>query len=70
MSHILEPPVQRVTIPVLQRWKEEGRRISMTAAYDAVTARVVDPIVDVVLVRDRVGSVYLGFDDTFRSAWR
>ncbi|EIG61391.1 3-methyl-2-oxobutanoate hydroxymethyltransferase [Bradyrhizobium sp. WSM1253] len=64
MSHISEPPVERVTIPVLQRWKEEGRRIAMTTAYDAVTARVADPIVDVILVGDSVGNVCLGFDDT------
>ncbi|WFT96933.1 3-methyl-2-oxobutanoate hydroxymethyltransferase [Bradyrhizobium barranii] len=64
MSHISEPPVERVTIPVLQRWKEEGRRIAMTTAYDAVTARIADPIVDVVLVGDSVGNVCLGFDDT------
>ncbi|MET4391499.1 3-methyl-2-oxobutanoate hydroxymethyltransferase [Bradyrhizobium sp. F1.4.3] len=64
MSHISEPPVERVTIPVLQRWKEEGRRIAMTTAYDAFTARIADPIVDVILVGDSVGNVCLGFDDT------
>ncbi|MET4312683.1 3-methyl-2-oxobutanoate hydroxymethyltransferase [Bradyrhizobium sp. RT4b] len=64
MSHISEPPVERVTIAVLQRWKEEGRRIAMTTAYDAVTARIADPIVDVILVGDSVGNVCLGFDDT------
>ncbi|MET4024105.1 3-methyl-2-oxobutanoate hydroxymethyltransferase [Bradyrhizobium sp. S3.2.12] len=64
MSHISEPPVERVTIPVLLRWKEEGRRIAMTTAYDAVTARIADPIVDVLLVGDSVGNVCLGFDDT------
>ncbi|OSI73791.1 3-methyl-2-oxobutanoate hydroxymethyltransferase [Bradyrhizobium canariense] len=64
MSHISEPPVERVTIPVLQRWKEEGRRIAMTTAYDAVTARIADPVVDVILVGDSVGNVCLGFDDT------
>ncbi|MGL9623915.1 3-methyl-2-oxobutanoate hydroxymethyltransferase [Bradyrhizobium sp. U531] len=64
MNHISEPPVERVTIPVLQRWKEEGRRIAMTTAYDAVTARIADPIVDVILVGDSVGNVCLGFDDT------
>ncbi|TYL72529.1 3-methyl-2-oxobutanoate hydroxymethyltransferase [Bradyrhizobium cytisi] len=64
MSHISEPPVERVTIPVLQRWKEEGRRIAMTTAYDAVTARIADPIVDIILVGDSVGNVCLGFDNT------
>ncbi|MET4331479.1 3-methyl-2-oxobutanoate hydroxymethyltransferase [Bradyrhizobium sp. i1.15.2] len=64
MSHISELPVERVTIPLLQRWKEEGRRIAMTTAYDAVTARISDPIVDVIFIGDSVGNVCLGFDDT------
>lgn len=64
MSHISESPVERVTIPVLQRWKGEGRRVAMTTAYDAVAARIADPIVDIILVGDSVGNVCLGFDNT------
>ncbi|MGY4509555.1 3-methyl-2-oxobutanoate hydroxymethyltransferase [Bradyrhizobium sp. USDA 3650] len=64
MSHISEPPVERLAIPVLARWREEGRRIAMTTAYDAVTARIADPIVDIILVGDSVGNVCLGYDDT------
>lgn len=56
MSYSSEQATERVTIPMLQRWKLEGRRVAMTTAYDAVTARIVDPIVDVVLVGDSVGS--------------
>jgi 3-methyl-2-oxobutanoate hydroxymethyltransferase len=36
----------------------------MTTAYDAVTARIADPIVDMILVGDSVGNVCLGFDNT------
>lgn len=64
MSHISKLPVERVTLPLLQRWSEEGRRIVMTTAYDAVTARIADPLVDVILVGDSVGNVCLGFDNT------
>ncbi|MET4260889.1 3-methyl-2-oxobutanoate hydroxymethyltransferase [Bradyrhizobium sp. S3.12.5] len=64
MSYISERPVERVTIPVLQRWRGEGRTIVMTTAYDAVSARIADPIVDIVLVGDSVGNVCLGFDNT------
>ncbi|WP_038937218.1 3-methyl-2-oxobutanoate hydroxymethyltransferase [Bradyrhizobium japonicum] len=64
MSHISTAPVQRVTIPVLQQWKRDGRRIAMTTAYDAVAARIADPIVDIILVGDSVGNVCLGFDNT------
>ena len=36
----------------------------MTTAYDAVTARIADPVVDVILVGDSVGNVCLGYDNT------
>lgn len=64
MSHISEPQVGRVTIPMLQRWREEGRRVVMTTAYDSVAARIADPVVDVILVGDSVGNVCLGFENT------
>ncbi|WGD50372.1 3-methyl-2-oxobutanoate hydroxymethyltransferase [Bradyrhizobium sp. CB1650] len=64
MSHVSEPSVECITIPVLQRWKREGRRLVMTTAYDAVTARIADSAVDIILVGDSVGNVCLGFDNT------
>lgn len=64
MSHVSEQPAERVTIPVLQRWKEERRRLVMTTAYDAVAARIADPAVDIILVGDSVGNVCLGFENT------
>lgn len=64
MSHTPEATVERVTLPMLQRWKEEGRRLVMTTAYDAVAARIADPIVDSILVGDSVGNVCLGLDNT------
>ncbi|MDA9478066.1 3-methyl-2-oxobutanoate hydroxymethyltransferase [Bradyrhizobium sp. CCBAU 65884] len=64
MSHTSEATVERVSMPRLQRWKEEGRRLVMTTAYDSVTARIADPIVDMILVGDSVGNVCLGFDNT------
>lgn len=64
MSHSSGQPLERVTIPALQQWKDEGRRVVMTTAYDAVAARIADPIVDIILVGDSVGNVCLGFDNT------
>lgn len=64
MSHTPEATVEQVTLPMLQRWKEEGRRLVMTTAYDAVAARIADPIVDSILVGDSVGNVCLGLDNT------
>lgn len=64
MSHVSEPPVECVTIPMLHRWKAEGQRLVMTTAYDAVTARIADSVVDIILVGDSVGNVCLGLDNT------
>lgn len=64
MSHVSDPPLERVTIPTLHRWKQQGRRMVMTTAYDAVSARIADPIVDILLVGDSVGNVCLAFDNT------
>src|SRR3954452_10303328 len=64
MSHVSEPASARVSVPLLQQWKAEGRRIVMVTAYDAATARIADPVVDVILVGDSVGNVCLGFDTT------
>jgi|SRR5450631_952450 3-methyl-2-oxobutanoate hydroxymethyltransferase len=64
MSHVSEMAAAQVTLPMLQRWKNDGRRLVMTTAYDTVTARMADPIVDIILVGDSVGNVCLGFDNT------
>ncbi|MEH3144730.1 MAG: 3-methyl-2-oxobutanoate hydroxymethyltransferase [Methylobacterium frigidaeris] len=53
-----------VTVPMLQTFRAEGRRIVMVTAYDAAMARLVDPVVDAILVGDSVGNVCLGFDNT------
>ena len=64
MSHHPSPDRPAVTIPVLQQRVRDGQRLVMTTAYDAVTARLADPVVDMILVGDSVGNVCLGFDNT------
>lgn len=64
MSHTPEAQVVRITIPLLQRWARDRRQLVMTTAYDAVAARIADPVVDIILVGDSVGNVCLGFDNT------
>ena len=64
MSHHAATERLPITIPMLQQWVREGQRLVMTTAYDAVTARLADPIVDMILVGDSVGNVCLGFDNT------
>lgn len=64
MSHASESRPQ-VTLPELARWRNQGRRIVMTTAYDAPTARIADAAgVDAILVGDSLGNVCLGFDNT------
>jgi 3-methyl-2-oxobutanoate hydroxymethyltransferase len=54
-----------MTIPELGRLRTQGRRIVMTTAYDAPTARVADAAgVDSILVGDSLGNVCLGFEST------
>jgi 3-methyl-2-oxobutanoate hydroxymethyltransferase len=64
MSHLPPPDRLMITIPQLHQWARDGRRLVMTTAYDAVTARLADPVVDMILVGDSVGNVCLGFDNT------
>ncbi len=64
MSHD-SPGSPQVNLLQLQQWKTEGRRIVMTTAYDAVSARIADAAgIDIILVGDSVGNVCLGFDNT------
>jgi 3-methyl-2-oxobutanoate hydroxymethyltransferase len=64
MSHHPSPDRPFITIPMLQQRVRDGQRLVMTTAYDAVTARLAAPIVDMILVGDSVGNVCLGFDNT------
>ncbi len=64
MSHE-SPASQAVTIPQLQAWAAEGRKLVMTTAYDSVTAHLAEAAgVDIILVGDSVGNVCLGFENT------
>ncbi len=65
MSHQAPESLPRVTLPQIHAWAREGRRLVMTTAYDAPTARIADAAgVDMILVGDSVGNVCLGFENT------
>lgn len=64
MSHHAPTSGAKVTLPQLQAWTAEGRRLVMTTAYDAFSARLADAAVDILLVGDSVGNVLLGFENT------
>ena len=65
MSHQPSETRARVTLPQLHTWHRAGRKLVMTTAYDAPTARIADAAgVDLILVGDSVGNVCLGFENT------
>ncbi|MFW5748397.1 MAG: 3-methyl-2-oxobutanoate hydroxymethyltransferase [Chloroflexota bacterium] len=56
---------QRLTIKDIQKMKDEGERIAMLTAYDAVSARVAEAAgVPLLLVGDTLGMVVQGHDST------
>lgn len=56
---------RRVRLPHLAQAKEQGRKLSMLTAYDALTARLFDEAgVDMLLVGDSLGNVILGYSST------
>ena len=56
---------KKVTIPDLQRMKEEGKKITMLTAYDYPLALIEDKAgIDIILVGDSVGMVVLGYEST------
>jgi 3-methyl-2-oxobutanoate hydroxymethyltransferase len=57
----------KINILDLARMKDEGRKIVMITAYDALFARIFDDAgVDVILVGDSLGMVVLGHPDTLK----
>lgn len=57
--------ITKVTAAHLQRWKPEGRKISMVTAYDATFARLFDQAgIDTLLVGDSLGMVVQGRANT------
>lgn len=54
-----------ITVPALQRMKENAEKIVMLTAYDAGFARLSNEAgVDVILVGDSLGTVISGYNDT------
>jgi len=57
--------MKKISILDIQRFKQEGRKITMLTAYDVQIARILDACdVDMILVGDSLGNVVLGFENT------
>lgn len=64
---MVEMERRKITTAVLREMKARGERITMLAAYDFPTARLVDEAgIDAILVGDSVSNVVLGYPDTLR----
>ncbi len=56
--------MKKVTVIDIRKMKAEGQRIVMITAYDYPFARIFDPIVDIILVGDSLGTVLYGHETT------
>ncbi|MDI9408185.1 MAG: 3-methyl-2-oxobutanoate hydroxymethyltransferase [Candidatus Pacebacteria bacterium] len=54
----------RLTVPKLLALAEDGQKIVCLTAYSAPMARLLDPLVDIILVGDSLGMVLYGYDST------
>jgi len=53
------------TVTTFQKYKNEGRKLTMLTAYDYSTAKIMDKAgVDSILVGDSLGNTMLGYKDT------
>ena len=60
-----EPPIDRITVPILQARKAAGEKIVALTAYDYPTAEILDRLgVDLILVGDSLAMVVLGRENT------
>ncbi len=58
-------PKNKITVPVLKRMKEEGKKIACLTAYDSLFAGLLDQAgIDLILVGDSVANVFAGHETT------
>ena len=57
-----------LTVPDLREAKAQGRRLAVLTCYDALFARLLDGVVDILLVGDSVNQVLAGKDTTLSAS--
>lgn len=56
--------MKKMTLPLLQKKKEDQEKIVMITAYSASIAHIIDPITDIILVGDSLGMTLHGLPST------
>jgi len=65
MPYLKPERPEKVNAPSLKTSKQRGERLVCLTAYDYPTARIVDEAgIDIILVRDSLGNVVLGYGNT------
>ncbi len=56
--------MKKVSVLDIRRMKAEGEKIVMITAYEYAFAKIFDPLVEIILVGDSLGTVVYGYDTT------
>jgi 3-methyl-2-oxobutanoate hydroxymethyltransferase len=61
------PPEKALTVPGLRELKAAGRKVTALTCYDALFARLLDGVVDILLVGDSLNQVLAGHETTLNA---
>lgn len=65
MPYITESTIKKITVPYLQKCKQEGKKIVMLTCYDYTMAGLLDNAgIEVILVGDSAANVMAGYETT------
>ncbi|PZP47427.1 MAG: 3-methyl-2-oxobutanoate hydroxymethyltransferase [Pseudopedobacter saltans] len=65
VSYVSDSSIKKITVPHLQKRKQEGKKISMLTCYDYTMASILDKTgIDIILVGDSAANVMAGYETT------
>ncbi len=65
MSYVSDNNIKKITVPYLQKCKQNGHKISMLTCYDYTMASILDNAgIEVILVGDSAANVMAGYETT------